>query len=133
MKSKEINLRIGNKIRTIRYQLCMPIECLAVRSKIGGQSLAQIESGEKQPDLNQLNRIADALFVDLIVDLNPDQSLDNILKTQARKKATKIIQYVQGTMSLEAQQPSEEYIEQLIDEETENLLSQKSHLIWSED
>ena len=133
MKSKQLILRIGDKIRSIRIQLWMPIECLAVRSKIDVETLAQIESGKKQPDLDQLIRIADALFLDLIFELSPNKPFHDILKAQARKKATKIIRYAQGTMSLEAQEPSEKYIEQLLNEETEKLLFEENQLIWYED
>ena len=126
-------MKIGDKIRSIRTQLCMASECLAIRSKIDQESLAQIESGEKQPDLDQLSRIADALFVDLTVELIPNKPLHDILKAQARKKAAEIVRYVQGTMSLEAQEPSKKYIQQLLNEETEKLLSEGNQFIWQED
>lgn len=64
------------------------------------------------------------------IELVPKKPIPQILQEQARKKAEEIARYVQGTMSLEGQEPSKEFVDKSIETETEKLLNQDKHLLW---
>lgn len=130
MKKKTSPQTIGRQIQQLRTQLGMSIESLSDRSKIDVKTLQELESGSTKIGLEQLNNIADGLIANLKIELVPNKPIPQILAEQARLKATEIVRYVQGTMSLEAQQPPKEYIDSLIESETKNLLNSDKHLIW---
>ena len=54
-------------------------------------------------------------------------------KNQALKKARKKTLYLQGTMSLEKQEPNQELLKELIDEEVKNLLNSTASKLWEEE
>lgn len=128
---KNSNLkRIGTQILDLRTQLGMSIESLSDRSGIDVEILQKLELGSIKLELEQLKNIADALIANLKVELTPIKPISEILAEQAKLKAIEIVRYVQGTMSLEAQEPSKEYIDSLVESEAKNLLSSDKHLIW---
>ena len=57
-----------------------------------------------------------------------DESIENLLLQQARKKAEKRVRYLRGSMNLEKQEPDAKFIEELIKNETEEIV--RSSKLW---
>lgn len=123
-------LSIGQLIAMTRKQLKMSQRALAKRAKVPQPAISNLEQSKGQPNLATLRKILDALFCDLILVPVLRESPEALCKKQARKKAEKRVRYLKGTMSLEKQDPGERLLEELIKEETENLL--KSPKLWDE-
>ena len=65
MTSKSINSKIGIKIRLLRTKLEFSQEKLAELSNLNKNSIGSIERGESKPNIETLERIANALGVEL--------------------------------------------------------------------
>ena len=92
-------------IRTVRQALGMSLAQLGSRL---GRTRVAVSKNEKaevtgQMTLKTLTMIADALECDLAYQLVPRKPVQDIIKTQAYKKATKIVQTASMHMSLEDQ------------------------------
>ena len=57
-----------------------------------------------------------------------NESIENLLLQQARKKAEKRVRYLRGSMNLEKQEPDAKFIEELIKNETEEIV--RSSKLW---
>lgn len=71
---------IGKRIREIRNKKKMTRVMLSERSKVTYGTLSQYESDRRQPRLDQLNKIANALEVDIKVLTNLDIDLDTAME-----------------------------------------------------
>lgn len=130
IKDQQRDLEIGQLISLIRKQLRMSQRALAKRSNVPQVTISKIESGNFNPTTATLEKILNALECDLIITAIPRKSLDTILKEQAKIQAQKKINYLKGTMELEDQQPDEEFIKELIDEEIKKLLESSGSGLW---
>jgi len=83
--------------------------------------------------LETLRRYADALGCDLVYGLVPRTgSLESFMRQRAEHVAAHIIGNVTHSMALEAQAPAESFVQNQIDELTEELLSTQSAEIWQD-
>ena len=130
MKEQVSNPNIGLQIKELRSKLGMTIDALSDRANIDPQIIEELELGSVKIEADKLFAISEALFAKLIFELKPTKPAQQILEEQARLKAIEIVRYVQGTMSLEGQQPSREYLDQLIESQTNKLLTTHKDLIW---
>lgn len=62
---EELQNNVGTKVRTFRKQMGITIEELAHRAGVSISFIGQIERGHKVASLNTMNKIANALDVDL--------------------------------------------------------------------
>lgn len=62
---KSLSKRIGAKITLIRNKRGLTLEKLAYENDISKGYLSELESGKKLPSLKMLERIAEALEVDI--------------------------------------------------------------------
>lgn len=126
-------LEIGQLITLIRGQLRMSQRALARRAKIPQSTISKIESGRLQPNVSTLRKILNSVECDLLITAIPRESLETIQKNQAITKAKRKIQYLQGTMSLEKQEPDQEMLRELINDEIKDLLESSGTELWEEE
>lgn len=133
--SREVHLAtrgldIGMLIKMLRVQLGMSQIILAKRAGIPQSTISRIENGRKDMNISILQKILKALSCDLAIAPLLHHSIDEIRRKQAKKVASKHIDYIKGTMNLEEQQPDEQFIRTLLQEEEENLLHGLGSLLW---
>ena len=121
-------LTLGELIAMIRNQLKMSQRILAQRAGVPQSTISNLEKSKKQPNLATLKKVFQALFCDLIIIPVMDESIENLLLQQARKKAEKRVRYLRGSMNLEKQEPDAKFIEELIKNETEEIV--RSCKLW---
>ena len=126
-------LEIGQLIALIRGQLRMSQRALARRAKIPQSTISKIESGRLQPNVATLQKILNSIECDLLITAVPRESSETTRRNQAMAKARKKIQYIQGTMSLEKQEPNQELLKELIEEEIKDLLDSSGPKLWEEE
>src|SRR6185437_12222687 len=106
-------LSIGQIIAMIRTQLGMSQTTLAKRAAVPQSTISRVEKSKQTPNLSTLNKILGALSCKLILAPLLLQKIDTIKRKQARHIAQNNIRYLQGTMSLEKQEPDAQLIESL--------------------
>jgi transcriptional regulator with XRE-family HTH domain len=121
-------LSLGELIAMIRNQLKMSQRVLAKRAGVPQSTIANLEKSKKQPNLATLKKVFHALFCDLLIIPVLDKSIENLLLQQARKKAEKRVRYLCGSMNLEKQEPDAKLVEELIKNETEEIV--RSSKLW---
>lgn len=124
-------LSIGQLVTLVRTQLKMSQKILAKRAGVPQSTISNMEQSKRQPNLVTLQKVFDALFCDLVIAPALKMPIETIRVKQARKKAEKQIRYLKGTMSLEKQEPDSRLLEELIREETNELL--RSPKLWNDD
>ena len=117
-------------IKALRNALGMTSVQLAKRMKISQARVSSIESGEIEGTLtlSKLNEVAKALNCKFVYFLIPENSLDEILKTQAIKAVIENNKNVAHSMGLENQSVEKE--QEFIEAEAEFLISEESNKIW---
>ena len=133
LKVIQRNLSPGQVIALYRRQLGMSQRDLAKRAKIPQASLSGIESGHIQPNTKTWEKIANALNADLLITFTPRQKLETFKKERALTVAKKKIEYLRGTMSLEKQEPDNELLKELLEEEVKSLLYASNSKLWKEE
>lgn len=121
-------------IRTFRKALGMSSRQLAARLNLSKAGITQTErmEAEDRITLTQLRRIAEALDAKLVYALVPKQPLDSVLRTQAQRKAERLVSRAGTQMQLEKQQLKPEDIKQLVSEETQRLLDTMPRDFWDD-
>ena len=133
LQQQQRGLEIGQLISLIRRQLRMSQRALAKRAKVPQSTVSKIESGILKPNVATLQKILNSIDCDLLITAVQRNNPETTRKNQALKKARKKIQYLQGTMSLEKQEPNQELLKELIDEEVKNLLNSTGSKLWEEE
>ena len=88
--------QIGKIIRQIREALGLTQEQLAAKARIDQHYLSRIETGKQQPSLSILQKIAQALDGELLIDIEitaktqQQQALDELMATLKDKSADEI-------------------------------------------
>ena len=70
---------------------------------------------------------------DLIISAVSREGLQITRENQAMKKAKRKIQYLQGTMSLEKQDPDQALLRELMKDEVKNLLESSGSELWDDE
>lgn len=130
---KQRGLEIGQLIALIRGQLGMSQRALAKRAKIPQSTISKIESRRLQPNVTTLQKILNSMECDLLVTAVPRESPETTRRNQAIAKARRKIQYLLGTMSLENQEPDQELVKELIEEEVKDLLESSGPKLWEKE
>jgi len=126
-------LSIGELIALIRVQLTMSQRAVARRAGVPQGTISKIESGQQQPTIPTLNKILNALECDLLITAVPRVGLEEVRYRQAVNKAKRMVEYLQGTMSLEKQTPDQKLLKEMIEEEVKKLLDSSGPELWDED
>lgn len=119
-------------VRAIRDAIGMSSAELGSRMGIGQQRVSNLERNEQHDTirLETLRRAADALDCDLIYFLVPRESLDEMVKKQAVRKATERLATVSHHSRLEDQEVADEDTASLVDDLASQLLDRRG--LWSE-
>lgn len=123
------NIPLHRWIRDLRKRLHMSQKQLAKRAKITQSHLSLIESGKSKISVWLLEKIFEALFCDVMI-IPLSQDLDAIMKKQAKLAAKKHLSSLMGSMALENQLPTKEYLDKKIEEVAYDLLRSGSTEIW---
>lgn len=121
-------------ISEIRRALGMSAEQLARRLNVSQPAVSQYEKGEADNSitLQTLRNVASALECDLAYALVPRMKLEDMLETQARRIAMKMMERVSHTMRLEQQGVSQEETDRQIADLTQQLLADRPRSLWDE-
>lgn len=119
-------------IRSMRKRLRMTQHQLARRAGFPQSYIAKIESGNKRPTIETLEKIFRGFNCTLVFLLIPEVNPDEMLERQALIAAQKKVKYVAGTMALEEQLPSKKALQEMIEEEKKKLLDSETTKIWDE-
>lgn len=125
-------LHIGELIKSVRNELGMSQQTLAKRAKVPQPTISKIEKGDSNITLSTLQKVCDALPCKLVIAPMLGEPVEAMRRKQARKVAKKLVGYLQGTMSLEDQEPDTRFLEALVNQEVENLLQGPSERLWAE-
>lgn len=123
-------LSIGEMITMIRNQLKMSQTTLSSLAGVPQSTISHVERSKTTPKLSTLEKIFNALSCEIVILPIFKESIEAILRKQARKVAEKNILYLRGTMSLEKQEPDKKFLKQLIKDEEERLLRSPGNKLW---
>jgi transcriptional regulator with XRE-family HTH domain len=130
MKEKLGDIPIHHWIRDLRKRLHMSQTQLAKRAKVSQSQLSLIESGNAKIKVATLEKIFGALFCEILIIPLLQKDLDSILGKQAQLAAKKQLSPLMGSMDLEDQLPSKEYLTKKIEEVSNDLLRSGTTEIW---
>ncbi|MCP5508507.1 MAG: helix-turn-helix domain-containing protein [Chlamydiales bacterium] len=133
LRQKQRGLEIGQLITLIRSQLSMSQRALAKRAKVPQSTISNIESGRLQPNTATLKKILNSMECDLLISVIPREEIEITRRNQAEAKAKRSIQYLEGTMSLEAQKPDNGLLHELTKEKVKKLLDSSGPELWEDD
>jgi len=124
----------GGWIKNLRESLGMSLQQLADRVKMTPQSLQGIETAEREGRVTiaTLKKIAVALDADVQVAIIPSKPLEQMIRDQAMKAASRIARNTQTHMALEDQATSEEFRRSQIEKIADALVGEGSRKIWDE-
>ena len=121
----------GGWIRAIRTAICMNTRQLAERIGVARQATAKLENNELNDSitLKTLRKAAEAMGCKLVYAFVPPQgSLEDIVKKQAYKKAQELIEPINHTMLLEAQEVGD--LKERITEAADELTNDLNSKLW---
>jgi len=122
--------RFVTELENRRKLLGMKKTTLAERAGVSLPTVNRTLSGsERSPTLPTIVAIAAALGLKL--ELEAAQEPDDFRHAQAKAKATRIAQMVQGTMALEAQAVDPKTIERLVEQTVHELLAGSARRLWA--
>ncbi len=119
-------------IFTIKNTLGISATYLAKKLSVNQSVVSRLEKSEidNTITLKSLQSVAGALDCKLVYALVPNTSLENIIKTQAKKIAREHLKNVSHHMMLEEQSIDKEKQQMLYDELLEKLLSEHPKKLW---
>lgn len=103
--------QIGENIRLLRKSKGLSQEQLALRAEINASYMGQVERGEKNPTIDVLGKIAQALQTPLEALVSLEQ--DGFLTEDGSPYAEKIAQQLNG-LSLKEQEAVYRFVKQLV-------------------
>ena len=130
LKANIIEMPSQGWIKTIRNFFGMTTVQLAKRLDINQSRIVRMEKNEKNIKISTMERIADALNCDFFYTFIPRKNIDEIIHSQAKKKALKILNKVNTNMGLENQlSENNDMLEELIQE----LINGNIARLWDEE
>ncbi len=120
-------------IRAVRDALGMSGSELAARMGVSQQVVSEIERNERQTTarLDTLMRAAEAMDCELVYALVPRRTLEETVRSQARRKAVRHLAHVVHHGRLEAQEVSEDELADQVEELTDWFADRRG--LWSDD
>ncbi len=120
-------------VNAVRLAIGMSMRQLGNKLSITRQSVLDIERREKSGSitLKVLKDVANALDMEFVYGFVPKGgTMDALIKSKAREKATEIVMRASNTMKLENQENSRKRIEKAIKERTEKLIHEMPKILW---
>ncbi len=117
----------------IRHALGMNATQLAKRLNMAPASVHDLELSEQLGSItiNSLRKCADTMGCDLVYAIVPKTSLNDLVKTQALKRASEIAEGVHRTMSLEQQAVPKQLTDEMIQDKADELRLRGGRDLWS--
>lgn len=119
-------------VRAIRDAIGMSSAELGRRMGVGQQRVSKLERNEQQDTirLETLRRAAEALECELVYFLVPRKTLDEMVRTQAVRKARERLSSVSHHSRLEDQEVNDEDMASLVEDLASELIDRRG--LWSE-
>lgn len=132
--AKSIQPPVKGWIRAVREAIGMSGKQLAQRLKVSQPRIPKLEQDElaSAVTLKTMRQVAEALDCVFVYALVPRTSLEETVRTQARKVAAERMQRVSHTMLLEAQGLSDEEQRASYDAAVEELMREMPKELWDE-
>jgi predicted DNA-binding mobile mystery protein A len=136
IKSWKILLTPENRltpwIKSIRMALGMTLQDLADRMGTDKARISRIEKAETEGDLriSTLKKVAEALEMEFVYGFLPKDSLESMVKNQARKIAVSTISKVNYSMRLEDQELSKEERQKALNDLEQKILMEPPIDFW---
>lgn len=125
--------KCSEQIGRLRELLGMTQAQLAKRAKQNPRLIRRLESSTEKadPQLSTLQKTAEGLGCELLVQMIPKRPISQLMEAQALKKARQLVQLAKGSSAMEEQQPSAQITELQIQELAKTLL-QKPSRMWED-
>jgi predicted DNA-binding mobile mystery protein A len=122
----------GGWIKTLREALGMTTIQLAKRIKVDPSRISRMEQAEIDQNLklSTMEKLADGLGMKFVYGFVPKDSLENTVRSQARKLALKRMERLDHTMRLELQNLSKEEKEKAINDMVDRILIEGDKELW---
>lgn len=120
-------------LKAVRVSLGMSLQQLADKLSITKQSVQEIETREKEGNINlkTLKDTASALDMQLVYGFVPkDGTLDDLIERKAKELAIRIVSRTSNTMKLEDQENSKQRIKKAIEERTAIIKNEMPKMLW---
>lgn len=124
--------RLTPWIKSIRTALGMTLQDLADRMGTDKARISRIEKAEIEGDLriSTLKKVAEALDMEFVYGFLPKDSLESMVKNQARKIAVSTFSKVNYSMRLEDQELSEEERKKALNDLEQKILMEPPMDFW---
>ena len=113
-----------------RRELGMTLATLAGRSGLSVRTVLRILSGQGAASWSNVAAIADALG--MTIEMRSLSDVEDLREQQARRKAERLVNMVQGTSGLEGQAVDKEKAEHMVRRTVHELLAGSDRKLWSE-
>lgn len=122
----------GGWLRSVREAFGRSLRVQAERVGVSASTLHQSEAAEAHGriTLAQLRKLAEGLDCELVYGLVPRESLSTTVEAQAERRARQEVLGVAHSMDLEAQRPSDPFVEQQVAQRREALLAGSWSRLW---
>ena len=132
-KAAQVAFPQGGWLKAIRTTLGMTSAQLAERAKLSQPRITQIEKKESsgQLTLTTLQHLASAMDLEFVYGFAPKYSLEEQLKTQAKKIAVKRLNRMQHSMELEKQGVSDKDKAAFLNKIVEELINELPKNFWT--
>lgn len=122
----------GGWLRTVREALGRSVRAQAERAGVHASTLYHSETAEAEQriTLAQLRKLAEALDCEVVYGLVPRQPLGDVVQAQAERRAQQEVLGVAHSMGLEAQRPSDPFVQRQIAQRRDALLAGSWSRLW---
>ena len=119
-------------IKTIREALGLSTTQLGKKAGLDQSRISRLENAEKDGSLklSSLQKIAKGLNMKFVYGFVPEDSLEQMVRAEARKIALKRLKRLTATMRLEEQQLSREEQEKALEDMIEKILVEQPKDFW---
>lgn len=119
-------------IKTIREALGLTTSQLGKKARLHQTRISRLENAEKDGDLklSSLQKIAKALNMKFVYGFVPEDTLEAMVRAQARRLALKRIETLDNTMRLEKQSLSKDEREKALEDMAEKILIDHPKDFW---
>jgi len=121
---KAILRELDDKRRILR----MPVRILAERSGVSPSTVHRVLSGSTSASVAAVARVARELGADLVLTNRKDPG--KMLREEAERKATRIVEMVQATSALEAQGVTRHQLDVMRERAAADLMSGSGRKVW---
>lgn len=119
-------------IKAIREALGMTTAQLGERMEVAASNITILENREinKKTTLETMERAATAMDCKFVYALVPANSLEEVVRIQAKKSAKSLIQEIHHHMKLEKQKVNSEVEKEQVDDLAEEILNKMDSRLW---